>query len=111
MKIDGSLITASMADRTETKSQGQTDREILKKACQDFESIFLAQTWKKMMSDARRLGGKKDEDRHFGAMEDLATEMSAESLAGQDSNGLWRVLYDSLVTSLPAEGDVEKDAQ
>ena len=104
MKIDKAQIIASQIkmDRNRT---GRSDRAKLKKACQDFESVFLAQTWKKMMSDARRLGGKKDEERHFGAMEDLATEMSAEALSGQDTNGLWRVLYDSLVSSMPAEED------
>lgn len=72
------------------------ENETLKKACADFEAIFLAQMWKKMASQAREMGGRKDQDRSFGAMEDLAIEMSAESLAGQDSNGLWKVLYDSL---------------
>lgn len=72
------------------------EKRTLKKACVDFEAIFLAQMWKKMASQAREMGGRKDQDRPFGAMEDLAIEMSAESLAGQDDNGLWKVLYDSL---------------
>ncbi len=72
------------------------ENEALKKACADFEAIFLAQMWKKMASQAREMGGRKDQDRPFGAMEDLAIEMSAEAMAGQDGNGLWKVLYDSL---------------
>ncbi len=72
------------------------ENETLKKACADFEAIFLAQMWKKMASQAREMGGRKDQDRPFGAMEDLAIEMSAEAMAGQDGNGLWKVLYDSL---------------
>lgn len=81
----------------------EAEREALKKACVDFEAIFLAQIWKKMASQAREIGGKKDGDRPFGPMEDLALEMSSEVLAGQDGNGLWRVLYDSLVPSLPKD--------
>ncbi len=72
------------------------ENETLKKACADFEAIFLAQMWKKMASQAREMGGRKDQERPFGAMEDLAIEMSAEAMAGQDGNGLWKVLYDSL---------------
>ncbi|PIE54695.1 MAG: hypothetical protein CSA35_04820 [Dethiosulfovibrio peptidovorans] len=81
-------------------------RDVLKKACQDFESILLAQTWKKMMTHAREIGGRKDEDRPFGVLEDLSVEMASEALAGQNDNGLWKVLYDSLSSSLQGdEGD------
>lgn len=86
-----------------TPADGISERDSLKKACVDFEAIFLAQIWKKMASQAREISGKKDEDRPFGAMEDLSIEMSSEVLAGQDGNGLWKVLYDSLAASLPKD--------
>lgn len=89
-------MTMRISEAPSFSSTRTKEDETLKKACADFEAIFLAQMWKKMASQAREMGGKKDQDRPFGAMEDLAIEMSAESMAGKDGNGLWKVLYDSL---------------
>ncbi|EFC91999.1 MULTISPECIES: hypothetical protein [Dethiosulfovibrio] len=102
MKIDNSELSAL------SLSGGRKDpHETLKKACQDFESVFMAQTWKEMMKQAREIGGKDEDDRPFGILEDLSVEMASEALAGQNDNGLWKVLYDSLASSLPDE-DIEK---
>ncbi len=95
MKINPNALPAS--------TENARGKDTLKKACIDFEAIFLAQMWKEMASQAREMGGKKKDDRAFGPMEDLAIEMSSEVLAGQDGNGLWKVLYDSLSSSLPKD--------
>ena len=76
------------------------ERDRLKEACQDFEAILLAELWKKMASNARELGGKKDRDRPFGALEDLSVEMSAEYLTKSGGAGMGKMLYDSLVVHL-----------
>ncbi|OPZ39500.1 MAG: hypothetical protein BWY99_01385 [Synergistetes bacterium ADurb.BinA166] len=91
--------TAAIA-RVSESLKGEKDREKLKEACQQFESILLAELWKKMNADARRISGRSDSDRAFGPLEDLAVEMSAEQLAREGGTGMWRMLYDSLVVQL-----------
>ena len=73
----------------------------LKEACQQFESILLAQMWKKMRANARELGGA-EKARPWKQMEDLAVEMASEELAKSGGAGLWRVLYDQMVVNLAA---------
>ena len=92
----------STADVTRIKSElkGEKDREKLKEACQQFESILLAELWKKMNANARSIGGRDESDRPFGPLEDLAVEMSAEQLAKDGGSGMWRMLYDQLVVHL-----------
>ncbi len=80
--------------------KGTKEREKLKEACQQFESILLAELWKKMNANARSIGGRSDSDRPFGPLEDLAVEMSAEQLAKEGGAGMWRMLYDQLATHL-----------
>jgi Rod binding domain-containing protein len=73
----------------------------LKESCQQFESILWAQIWKKMKSNARAIGGST-ESRPWGALEDLSVEMASEELAKSGGSGLWKVLYDQMVTNLVA---------
>jgi Rod binding domain-containing protein len=80
------------------------EREKLKEACRQFESILLAELWKKMNANARSISGRKDSDRPFGPLEDLSLEMSAEQLAKDGGAGLWRMLYDQLALSLDSPG-------
>jgi Rod binding domain-containing protein len=75
----------------------------LKESCQQFESIFLAEIWKKMGSLSRKISGKEDKDRPFAQMEDLALEMSAEELSKSGGIGLWKMLYEQLLPQLEAE--------
>ena len=75
----------------------------LKESCQQFESIFLAEIWKKMGSLSRKISGKEDKDRPFAQMEDLALEMSAEELSKSGGIGLWKMLYEDLLPQLEAE--------
>ncbi len=71
----------------------------LEEACRDFEGIFLADLWKNMMKSARALGD--GDKRTYAVLEDLAVEMSSESLSEGEGVGLWKVLYSQLVKALP----------
>jgi flagellar protein FlgJ len=73
----------------------------LKESCQQFESILWAQIWKKTKANARAIGGRPD-SRPWGVLEDLSVEMASEELAKSGGSGMWKVLYDQMVTSLPA---------
>ena len=82
------------------------DAKRLKEACQQFESILMAQLWKSMRNNARQLGqlsGSGSENtRPWKQMEDLALEMAAEDLAKSGGAGMWKVLYDQMIASLAA---------
>lgn len=77
------------------------EREKLRESCLQFESLLIAELWKKMASSARKIGGKKDEDRPFGPLEDLSVEMASEYLTKNGGMGLGTVLYDRLALLLP----------
>jgi len=79
----------------------------LKESCQQFESVFIAEIWKKMGSLSRKISGKEDRDRPFAQMEDLALEMSAEELSKSGGIGLWKMLYEELLPQL--EADLKKN--
>lgn len=89
----------SAGDKKTRKKQ-----EKLKETCQQFESILLADIWKKMASNAREISGKKNEDRPFGALEDLSVEMSAEFLSKSGGVGMGKMLYDSLAPLIETKG-------
>jgi Rod binding domain-containing protein len=76
------------------------EAKTLKESCQQFESIFIAEIWKKMGSLSRKISGKEDRDRPFAQMEDVALEMSAEELSKSGGIGLWKVLYEELLPQL-----------
>ncbi|MCL1875413.1 MAG: hypothetical protein FWF87_04040 [Synergistaceae bacterium] len=82
------------------------EAKALKESCQQFESIFIAEIWKKMGSLSRKISGKEDKDRPFAQMEDLALEMSAEELSKSGGIGLWKVLYEELLPQM--ETDMKK---
>ena len=102
MQLRSVSLVARRADVTGIKSElkGEKEREKLKEACQQFESILLAELWKKMNANARSIGGRDESDRPFGPLEDLAVEMSAEQLAKDGGSGMWRMLYEQLVVHL-----------
>lgn len=79
------------------------EAEKLKEACQQFESVLLAEVWKKMDSISRKISGKEDMDRPYGQMEDLALEMSAEQLSKSGGVGLWKILYEDMLPQLEAQ--------
>lgn len=81
-------------------AKAKKEHERLREACQQFESILLAELWKKMASNAREFGGREDRDRPFGPLEDLSVEMSSEYLARSGGSGMWKMLYESLVPHL-----------
>ena len=83
------------------------EAKALKEACQQFESIFIAEIWKKMGSLSRKISGKEDRDRPYAQMEDLALEMSAEELSKSGGIGLWKMLYEELLPQL--EVDIKKN--
>lgn len=79
------------------------EREKLKESCLQFESLMIAELWKKMASSARKIGGKKEENRPFGPLEDLSVEMASEYLTKNGGMGLGTVLYDRLALLLPEQ--------
>lgn len=111
MQLFHPLSAATLASKTSDGDDWRTkkEQEKLKEACQQFESILLAELWKKMASNARKLGGKDDSERHFGPLEDLSMEMSAEYLSKSGGAGMWKMLYDSLAPHLEA-GEKDKGA-
>lgn len=84
------------------------EAEKLKESCQQFESVFIAEIWKKMSSTARKINGKEDMDRPFGQMEDLALEMSSEQLSKSGGIGLWKMLYEDMLPQLQAQMEQKK---
>lgn len=102
MQLFHPLAAATLSSRpTEGDDwRAKKEKEKLKEACQQFESILMAELWKKMASNARKMGGRDDRDRHFGPLEDLSMEMSAEYLAKSGGSGMWKMLYDSLAPHL-----------
>jgi Rod binding domain-containing protein len=112
MQIDprfASFVPSSRGiEESSVALKGTKEREKLKEACQQFESILLAEIWKKMNANARSIGGKSDSDRPFGPMEDLAVEMSAEQLAKEGGAGMWRMLYDQLVVHLDSAEELAR---
>jgi Rod binding domain-containing protein len=100
-------------DRSEIPQETHNTAEArkLKESCQQFESILWAQMWKKMKANARAIGGNT-ESRPWGPLEDLSVEMASEELAKSGGSGLWKILYDQMVTNLAAAKteDAEGDA-
>ena len=77
------------------------DARRLKEACQQFESILLAQLWKKKMSNARAISGS-DKERPWRQLEELSVEMASEELARSGGFGLWKKLYDQMIVHVAA---------
>jgi flagellar protein FlgJ len=77
------------------------DARRLKEACQQFESILLAQLWKKMKTNAQEFSGG-EKARPWKQMEDLSMEMASEELAKSGGAGLWKVLYDQMIVNVAA---------
>lgn len=100
----------AVKDRVSPEVRKSKEAEKLKETCQQFESILLAEIWKKMGSSARKISGKEDMDRPFGQMEDLALEMSAEHLSKSGGAGLWKMLYEDMLPQLQLEMSQKKPA-
>ena len=99
-----SVRSLSSPSATHTpRSGGGTvkEREKLRESCLQFESLLIAELWKKMASSARKIGGKKEKNRPFGPLEDLSVEMASEYLTKNGGMGLGTVLYDRLALLLP----------
>jgi flagellar protein FlgJ len=81
------------------------DEKALKKACQDFEAIFIGQLWKQMRETLPKEGylHSKEEDFYMGMFDhELAKKMSS---AG--GIGLGDMLYQQLVERLPGQSGRE----
>ena len=89
--------------RSEIPSEVHDTRDArrLKESCQQFESILWAQIWKKMKTNAREFSGG-EKARPWKQMEDLAVEMASEEIAKSGGSGLWKVLYDQMITHVTA---------
>ncbi|MDR1979109.1 MAG: hypothetical protein LBQ42_10300 [Synergistaceae bacterium] len=74
----------------------------LKESCQQFESILWAQIWKKMKTNAREMGSGDEKARPWRQLEDLSVEMASEELSKSGGAGLWKVLYDQMITNVAA---------
>ncbi|MDR1621666.1 MAG: hypothetical protein LBS00_04760 [Synergistaceae bacterium] len=74
----------------------------LKESCQQFESILWAQIWKQMKTNAREMGDSDEKARPWKQLEDLSVEMASEELSKSGGTGLWKVLYDQMITNVTA---------
>jgi Rod binding domain-containing protein len=75
----------------------------LKESCQQFESILWAQIWKQMKTNAREMGNSNEKARPWKQLEDLSVEMASEEISKSGGAGLWKVLYDQMITNVAAE--------
>ena len=75
----------------------------LKETFQQFESLLWAKLWKDMQKSARSISGS-DQGRPWKQMEELSLEMATDDLvARSDGAGLWKMLYDSMITKVAAD--------
>jgi Rod binding domain-containing protein len=81
----------------------------LKESCQQFESILWAQIWKRMKTNAREMGNSDEKARPWKQLEDLSVEMAAEELSKSGGSGLWKVLYDQMITNMAAEVETKEE--
>lgn len=80
-----------------------TEAMQLKDACQQFESILWSKLWKEMKTSAQAISGHA-EGRPWKQMEDLSLEMASDDLVSSSGGaGLWRMLYDSMITKVAAD--------
>ncbi|MDR3231985.1 MAG: hypothetical protein LBT65_11145 [Synergistaceae bacterium] len=95
-------VRARKMDEISPEVHKTAEARKLKESCQQFESILWAQIWKKMKAESRRLGGEDEKARPWKQLEDLSVEMASEEIAKSGGAGLWKVLYDQLVTQVAA---------
>ena len=91
------VFSSDQVQKTKTPSEIRDQR--LKKACKQFEGIFIATMLKDSLKNAPAEKEGKDTG-HFDSLKDLTLERTGEALASQKNGGvgLWRVLYESLST-------------
>ena len=81
-----------------TKEQGQKiDEEKLKKACADFESLFIQQMWKSMRQTVMKsglFGGEREEEIY----QSLFDQELGKSLAHGDRIGLAKMMYEQVMS-------------
>ena len=87
----------------ETVPSDTIEARRLKESCQQFESILWAQFLKQMKTTARKMGGGDEKARPWKQLEDLSVEMAAEELSKSGGAGLWKILYDQMITTVVPE--------
>lgn len=94
MKVNGTdRISLPQADL-----KAEQDDQKLKRACKQFEGIFIASMLKESLDSGSISGGGKKNSDSFKSLRELTIEMTGESLASQENGGigLWKDLYRSL---------------
>ena len=78
--------------------KAEQDDQKLKRACKQFEGIFIASMLKESLDSGSISGGGKKNSDSFKSLRELTIEMTGESLASQENGGigLWKDLYRSL---------------
>ena len=89
MKVERAFLKVDNAGEF---SKGEQER--LKRACKEFEGIFLAKLMKDSMKTASWDEKKKDT---YGVLQDVAVEMAGEAIAkSSEGLGIGKMLYESL---------------
>ncbi len=75
----------------------EKDDQKLKRACKQFEGIFIASMLKESLGSSSAESEQKG-SRPFESLRELTIEMTGESLASQENGGigLWKDLYQTL---------------
>lgn len=96
MKISNSNNIRAL--QQQNSSSADKDDQKLKRACKQFEGIFIATMLKESMSSSSSGETEKKESKPFESLRELTIEMTGESLASQENGGvgLWKDLYQSL---------------
>lgn len=97
MKITGMNRIPAVRQQQEDLKSEQDDQK-LKRACKQFEGIFIASMLKESLGSGSITGEDGDESDSFKSLRELTIEMTGESLASQENGGigLWKDLYRSI---------------
>jgi len=91
----------SLLDNAAVEKKQQVSKredELLKKACNDFETVLTKTILKEGMKNAKEMGGDEeteDGDKGSESFKEMAYEQLAEFMGKQGSLGLGRSLYES----------------
>ena len=94
MKVGNSDQVQGLQQQKHLQEQ---DDQKLKRACKQFEGIFIASMLKESLSSNSAKGERKG-NKPFESLRELTIEMTGESLASQENGGigLWKDLYQTL---------------
>jgi len=96
MKLNGTDRTSMV--KQQDLSKAEQDDQKLKRACKQFEGIFIASMLKESMDSESATGNDRKDSDSFKSLRELTIEMTGESLVSQENGGigLWKDLYRGL---------------